>query len=231
MSTASYIRRFGKLAILILVVTLFVIGIFAIIDRVFRIQEIQVTGASVTVEVDPKKLTKNLLFFPRDLVRSELLSDNPLLSDVVITKKYPHTLIFTLSVRTPVARLQIISRQLLVDGRGVVLGENSAATNLLPVIAIPIEVAQPGATIQDARIISALSFIQEIGSSLPLTQISAFDSTSLLAKIGNTDILFREDASMRETATTLQTIFSGFRIKGTLPTRIDLRFDKPIVTF
>ncbi len=60
--------------------------------------------------------------------------------------------------------------------------------------------------------------------------ISEKDSASILATMGHTNIFLPQKGDLKVKAGTLQTIVMGFRIKGTLPTVIDLRFEKPIVT-
>lgn len=231
MSISSQFRKYGKMAVVIIVIIVTIVSAFAILDRVFRIEEIRVSGAPVRLVVDKKKLTRNLLFFPTDLVKNQLLADNPLISSITITKRYPHTLDIIVSVREGVARLSTGQQEFLVDADGVIIGEPTSLSQNLPIITINIAVVHIGDSVRDPGFLSALSFIRSMGTPGEIEQIEIFDSASLRAKIGKTDILFPQQGSMADIASTLQTIFSGFRIKGTLPTRIDLRFEKPIVTF
>ncbi len=231
MSISSHVRKYGKMVIVIFVVIACIFSSFTIVDSVFRIQEIRVSGAPVRVVIDQKKLTRNLLFFPTDLVKNQLLADNPLISSVTITKKYPHTLDIIVSVREGVARLLSGTQQFLVDADGVAIGEPTSLSQNLPIITINVPMIHVGDSVRDHGFLSALSFIRETRGLLEIEQVEIFDSASLLAKTGKTDILFPQQSTTSDIAATLQTIFSGFRIKGTLPTRIDLRFEKPIVTF
>lgn len=231
MSISSQFRKYGKMAAVMVVIIVTIVSAFSVLDRVFRIEEIRVSGAPVRLVVDKKKLTRNLLFFPTDLIRNQLLADNPLMSSIMIKKKYPHTLDIIVSVREGVARLSTGGQEFLVDAGGVIIGESTSLSQNLPIITINTAVVHIGDAVRDPGFLSALSFIRETRGSLEIEQIEVFDSASLRAKIEKIDILFPQQASMKDIATTLQTIFSGFRIKGTLPTRIDLRFEKPIVTF
>ena len=52
---------------------------------------------------------------------------------------------------------------------------------------------------------------------------------SIRVEIQQLDIFFPQDGDIVEHIRTLQTLFTGFRIKGVLPAHIDLRFGKPVV--
>jgi hypothetical protein len=79
--------------------------------------------------------------------------------------------------------------------------------------------------------VTALAFLNGTRDFLPIQTITIEDDSSLRAKSNTMDILFPQDGSMPAILATLQTLLSGFRIKGTLPTLIDLRFNKPMVKF
>ncbi|KKU88687.1 MAG: hypothetical protein UY16_C0003G0029 [Candidatus Gottesmanbacteria bacterium GW2011_GWA2_47_9] len=187
------IRKFCRFVVFLAVISTLATGIFFIQSKVFEIQTIEVAASGVSVILDEKKMTNNLLFFSPEKIRRMLLDENILLADVRFTKKYPHTLIVEPVLRTPVGRL--------TTQTGIVV------------------------------LVQSLRFAEAVGGQEVISSITARDGPSLVATIGETDILFTQDVEVETVATTLQTLLTGFRIKGSLPKTIDLRFDKPIVTF
>jgi hypothetical protein len=221
-------RRFGKLFIAVLIIFACSISVFYITNRIFTIRYIEIAGNDVQVIVDEKRLSKNLLFFPSEKFRNEIIKSNPVLQDVRFEKKYPHTLRIIPVIRTPFVRLQTENRLVLVDRDGVVLQDGDHGLSL-PICIVQIPPFHVGETLIDPKIQFLLAFVREIQESLPIASIQQLDSTYYQVKVDKTDIYITQDKPVGETTSTLQTLIAGFRIKGTLPTVVDLRFDKPIV--
>lgn len=199
--------------------------------KLFEIKTISIIGSGLSVSIDQNKITKNLLFFPAAKLRQQILHDQPLISEVIFKKKYPHTLIIEALPRVASARFEDGGRVVLVDKSGVILGDAATRSNL-PLLIFNIGIPlTPGTEIKDKSVLGALSFINITQDFLNIENIVQADSLSLRATLGKTEIFFPQQGDLRQIQTTLQTLFSGFRIKGTLPTVVDLRFAKPIVTF
>lgn len=221
-------RKFGKVLIAVIIVLLVSVGSYVLLVRFFSIRSIEVVGNDVQVIVDQKRISKNLLFFPSDKFRSELLESNPLLSDVRFEKVYPSTLRIIPTIRSPFVRLQSGDRLVLVDRTGVVLQDGDR--NLpLPLIEMSLPPFRVGEKLTDPRIVLLLPFIDTFGESLSITAIIEQEGSYFQVKTAKTDIYITQDKPIDETMATLQTLIDGFRIKGTLPAVVDLRFDKPIV--
>ena len=201
------------------------------VNTLFTIRSIEVVGEGVRVSIDPEKIPRNLLFFPVERVKNDLLRDYPTIESVNIKKKYPGTLVIITTLRTPKAIVHTENNTYAIDKEGVVLEENPKKTYDVPKIRIDVPPASSGKRVSDPRITAALSFLQETEGSIAITQITSGKGDTLLATDGVMNILFPQKSDMQAIARTLQTMFVGFRIKGALPASIDLRFDKPVVTF
>jgi hypothetical protein len=112
-----------------------------------------------------------------------------------------------------------------------VLEDSDTSIPDLPHLVIPLTAVRIGETINDPRVAAAIAFVKGTRDFLPVQTITIEDESSLRAKSNTMDILFPQDGSSATILATLQTLLAGFRIKGTLPTFIDLRFNKPIVKF
>ena len=214
------IRNFSRWFVGLLVLAVTTGILFMVTSKFFAIREVSIIGDRVDLVIDERLFVKNLLFFPTSRVRENLLKENILLKNITITKKLPHTLIIDVKLRRPIARLARGGQRVLVDEEGVVLGEAQEASHLT-------EVILEG----DEAIRQALTFLDLAAETLVVQQVTILDSQSLRARVNTTDIYFPQSGPLEEKVATLQTLVAGFRIKGTLPKIIDLRFDKPTVMF
>jgi hypothetical protein len=228
---AIFLRKFGKVLGYVVVFCLFSVAVYWIVIRQFTVTHIVVVGNNIRVQIDEEKLPKTLLLFPAQSIRIQLLADNPILADIQFQKKYPHTLVIVPTLRSAVGRLVVLSREVLIDGSGIVLAEGDASSQNLPRLVIPVTGIRIGEKITDQRVAAALAFISGMRDIAPVTAVSVEDEASLRAKSDKLDILFPQAEETQALLATLQTLLSGFRIKGSLPTFIDLRFDKPIIKF
>jgi hypothetical protein len=228
---ATFWRKFGRIVGHILLFCLFSAAVWWLGIWAFTIKNIVVIGTNIQVQVDETRLPKTLLLFPAAKLRAQLLTDNPILADLQFQKKYPHTLIIVPTLRTAIVRLQITGRQVLLDESGIVLMDADSSSVSLPCIFVPLPVVQIGRKIDDRRVTAGIDFITGMRQIVPIQMINIEDGSSLRAKSDTLTIVFPQDGDMGATLATLQTLLAGFRIKGTLPTFIDLRFDKPLVKF
>ena len=225
---SSVRRKYGKIFLATSFILAASVLLYLFITRFFAIQTIEIVGQNVRVVIDNKKIPKNLLFFPTDRIRSEILHDNALLGDIQFQKVFPHTLKIKPVVRTPFARLFADNRMVLVDRTGVVLQDGDEGLPL-PLIRVPLSPFRVGETLHDAKVQFALTILDATRQYLTIETITNTDGSTYLAKDTKTDIFVTQDKPISETLATLQMLITGFRIKGTLPTVVDLRFDKPIV--
>lgn len=223
------IRKFGRLFVVLCFMILSAIGLFYAQSKLFEIQKVEVIGSGVTIQLDEEKIAKNLLFFPSGKVRAMLMAENSLLADVRFIKKYPHTLLIEPVVRTPIARLVTQSQIVLVDSVGIVVPGDPQQT--LPVLTFDVGMVHEGQKLSDPRVLQSLRFVETMQDPWAIDTVTTQDGTTLIAVYDKSDILFTQDAPIPTLTSTLQTLLTGFRIKGSLPKIIDLRFDKPIVRF
>lgn len=224
-------RKMRFRVVYVLLFILFSVAVYFLVVKVFTIQEIRVLSDTIQVSIDEKKLPRTLLFFPSDKFRAEILKDNPILADIRFEKNYPHTLVIIPTLRPKAAVITAPTRRVFVDERGIVLADADTPFFGLPHIDVNVSGLRIGQKIDDTRILTSLSFLAGIQPTMPIETVTISDDGVIRAHTGNLDILFTQEEEIASILTTLQTLITGFRIKGTLPSVIDLRFDKPVVTF
>jgi hypothetical protein len=228
--TGSFRRKFGRWIVAILITVGLGYGIYRLTTWVFTIHTIEIVGEHAIVTVDEKRISKNLLFFPSDVFRTQILQSSPALADVQFEKKFPGTLRIIPILRTPAAILVSSDRVVLVDEQGIVLADGDGGLHL-PVLNIPTEAFRVGQALADVRVQLALALVKGLAPDVVIHSVIYENSSYLRAKSEKLDIIVTQEKSAEETMATLQLLVSGFRIKGTLPKVVDLRFDKPIVIF
>lgn len=196
----------------------------------FTIRAVEVIGHGVVVSLDETKITKNLFLFPSQRIRERLLRDNPLLRNVIIRKKYPHTLVIELVKRRAAAVLLTGDQTVVLDEDGVVLPLSEKGDSL-PMIILDVGGVPVGQAVTDGGVLVSLQMMRGLGDAWHIGSITKRESGLLVAKYQESEIFFTQEKDPGVLSATLQTLLTGFRIKGSLPKVIDLRFDKPIVTF
>lgn len=223
-------RKFGRIVIVLIGVGA-ICGFFSWgINGIFTIRNVEVAGEGIQVEVDEATLPRNLLFFPVEKVTQQLLRDYALAGSVIIQKKYPNTLRITAIARKPFVIAGIGRETYLLDEQGIVLIQYPLEKGL-PLIRIALGGVLPGVKISDQAVLASVNFMRETQNIIPIRDVTLNDTTSLRAQSATMSIVFTQHADIPLLVRTLQTVIAGFRIKGTLPTTVDLRFDKPVVTF
>jgi hypothetical protein len=230
MALAPFRRKFGKIFLIILLTVLFGWGMWHMGRWMFTIREIEVVGEHIQVHIDERRISKNLLFFPAESIRAQVLSDNQWLKDVRFEKKFPSVLRIVPILRDPMVILQSSERIVLLDRDGIVLAEGDQGLSL-PLIVMPGLHVRIGQKLTDERVQYILAFIDALKSDVTFHRIMYEENAYFRAIAEKVNIIIAQDRPVSKTVSTLQMLFAGFRIKGTLPSVVDLRFDKPVVTF
>lgn len=231
MSMSVWIRRYGRTVTGVMCVMLVSYSAYWGIDQVFRLQTLVVVGNNFQVAIDEKRLAKNVLFFPSERLRQELLNDYPILEDVIFRKQLPHAIEMSVLVREPVLEIQTPKQVVFVAHGGVTTAPPLINNRILPILHIDLPPVSVGKLITHPLVQVAVRFIEEKPSELQVSRMQAMDFGSLSVFTDMTEVVLTSGGDMKEKSRTLQSLLWGFRMKGASPTRVDLRFDKPVVTF
>jgi cell division septal protein FtsQ len=200
-----------------------------VVLSLFTIQTVTIEGVPAHVSIDTYSFPNNLLFFPSEQVRKELLTSYPQFSDVTLIKKYPSTLIIHFTPRIPIARLMTDSRSLAIDSNGLVLGDST--DEKLPALYVSTLELHTGQQAVGQSITTSLAFLSVMGQDGHIETIRMAEQNTLLVKTAEMIILLDQNSNGSQRAHTLQDLLSGFRIRGTRPKVVDLRFEKPVISF
>lgn len=221
-------RQFARIILFLIIVTL-VIGVPIVFIRYFTIKHVEVTGSTVLFEYDANKLGDNLLFLPVDRIKKLLLTTYPVIQTLEIIKKFPDTLIISLSLYKPLAIFSGTNGNKLLTETGLVIGNaREEDFNLYPVIHDYPTSLFDGVIYTEPFILSVLAMIHEFSLSAK-TDIYVMPGDSYSLILDNVEVVFPSTKEVVYLKRTLQGLLQGFRIKGTLPKQIDLRYDNPVI--
>lgn len=225
LSTSFLIQR--KKIRLGIIICVFIVLLSFGIGKLTKIKTINVVGVPAKIEIDSETISRNLLFFPVEKVRKKLLEEYPQFSDIKIHKRYPQTLEVELIAREPIAVVQTSGRRVLVDKEGMIIGDTD--NNEKPIIDLP-NFQIKGTKIDHPAVKASLAFLAGMAQYDDIKRIIVEHGTLRVQTSAMTYIM-TEKRDGSESARTLQSLLTGFRIRGTLPKIIDLRFEQPVVTW
>jgi len=185
-------------------------------------------------EITSLTFGKNIIFFPTEAVKKEIFREKPTLKAVKIKKKLPNKLIFELKEREGIVALGLEGEQgfYIVDSEGVLLAKTKNSSLPLILLSQPIGL-DIGQKIEEEEILRAINFLTNLRLNLfepkQARIISPFSLEVLLK--GDVTLLFSLKKEAQIQLDSLQFIFSRSKIEGKTIRKIDLRFDKPVLTY
>ena len=195
---------------------------------------------------------RNIFTLKKQQVVSALTAFDADLAEVKVVKKLPNKLLITLKKRQPIAQLVpflnldfigldstasatisgVMTNQFFqLDKSGEIFVAGHQPASLFPLVAVPetfnFELKVSPASQQISQLIQSLQEHYVNFNSLAwLNQSLAVVKTTL-----GSYAIINPSQSINSQIASLQFILSGFKIGESLPKKIDLRFDKPVLTF
>ena len=208
------------------------------INEFFLIKNIQLIAEKKFVLVNKDKLiNKSLLFADEGKISKKIILENYLLKAAVVEKIWPDTLKISVVFYEPCASLIINNGFFILSCDGRILQKTQDTLNDLPVINFYQKLNsgffQIGDWIDYKDIKQALFFVDKLQqiNTVPLT-IDIKGQDMLVFNLAGTKKIIFSNSKDRETQDyQLELIIKQFKIEGKDFNKIDLRFDKPIISF
>jgi len=195
---------------------------------------------------------KNIFTFSKASIENQLNSSDLNFADIQVKKKLPQTLIITINSRLPLAQLapvknmeftaltstasaslsgQIINQFYNLDSSGTVYAQSDQQAYDLALVLIPEN--QPislGKSDISQLIVEIINSLQE--HFVSFESVAWLNQDVLIVKtIPLSYAILNIHKSFSSQVASLQYILAGSKIEKELPTKIDLRFDKPVLTY
>jgi cell division septal protein FtsQ len=220
------IRLLFKFILPIIIIS-YLLNIFC--THFFKIQSIEVIGNDIQIEFDTKIINQNLLFFPSEHYRNQIMHDYPQIESVIFHKKYPSTLQLSINMREAFACVEMDHIIYVIDEKGYIIGFDINKCQNLPSIIIPKTANSNFIRINNPLVDHILPLIKALSSEISIQNVSFEEGGIIRIVFDKTSIIISQDQDINSLVSTLQTLIRGVRMKGIMPRSIDLRFTKPII--
>lgn len=235
-------KRYSQLTKSILAIFLISVVVFLVLLGIYtitRIQNILLNGGMVD-KTALRGLSiiyqKNLFFISSEELEKTLLKENPQLQSVSVQKLFPNSVVLTTEPEPIVAALEMNEGYALLSSEGKIIKKSKQIKEGFPLIRyyqkLNYAAYSSGDTIQHLDLLSALHFILEVrdvGLKADTVDINGIDM--LLFSIGAKTIVFTTQKNKEIQDYELDQIIRQFKIEGKDFKSLDLRFEKPIITF
>ncbi|MBI4008910.1 FtsQ-type POTRA domain-containing protein [Candidatus Roizmanbacteria bacterium] len=185
---------------------------------------------------------RNLLFLSTKNIEKIILAKNPNIKSVSVVKKYPQTLMLFLELSKSEAYLMLNTGLATLDENGKVLYKTKTKDQDLPLLnfyqKFDYSQINAGESLDYKEIITALFLLTKLKN---LNQkVESIDINGLSMIVFNVKdfasnrqikLLFTTEKDKQKQAYELEIIIKQFKIEAREFKILDLRFDKPIITF
>lgn len=240
MQQISYSRKLlytTRTIFLTLIFTVIFLGLFLAGSSFINVQKITIKGEN-TGKLRGLNMyyQKNLLFLRTENIEKSLLANNPELLSVSVEKVFPNSLIITVIFQPVQAMIEMSGGYAYLSEDGKIIRKSREKNDIFPLIyyyqKLNYSYVSAGDDLKYIDIISTLHFIKknsELGLKTDSVDISGLDM--LLFTIGDKKIFFTTEKEIKIQDYELEQIIKQFKIEGKEFKNLDLRFEKPIVTF
>lgn len=233
MKTKKTIVKLVKLILLVAGGILIVFSLFQLLrGDFFKINQIvcldrdQPCQTDWWFKVNGLVLGKNIISLSPQKTEELIKEELPGIDQVEIKKKLPDKLIVYLTKRKPIAVVEVNSDYYQVDYQGIILAKLDQPTDLPLIVCSDCQFESP-------VILSSLDFLyQLLISGIEARRLEITDSRELTVflKTGP-KVLISLDKNIKEQVDSLQLILERAKIEGKQIELIDLRFDKPVISY
>lgn len=230
-----FFRKYNKILSLLILALLF-LGMLFSFDYFLGVKFISIDGTTSSLYGIEKLKKSNILFIQEAKIQNSLKKENPLIDEIYIKKKYPSTLLITVRELKSFAYIKGNTKYLIISDNGRILQKTNEKPVNIPNIryyqVINEDIFKTGDKIQFKDLNAGLFFLkalQDIGLNVESVDIVGFDM--VLCKVNSSEIIFSTEKEKEQQIYNAGEVIKKFRVEGKEYRKIDVRFEKPFVTF
>ncbi len=216
-----------------------VFSLILFVDTTFRIKNIQYLSTIDDVPVSglPAIKDRHLFLTTEEEIVDIITRSNPTIKTVTVEKQYPDTISLTFVRYTPKAYLKTVDGYFLLAEEGIVLGKSQAVDNeTLPIITYyqssPFTQYQAGTQLPFQDIRDSIYFIgklRSMGINIISIDIAGFHMLGLYTE--DKKYFFSSEKERNIQIYHLEQAVKRFSTDDQVYETIDVRFEKPVITF
>ncbi|MEX2028336.1 MAG: FtsQ-type POTRA domain-containing protein [Candidatus Curtissbacteria bacterium] len=220
-------------AVIYLAITMVVAtGILMLSNKIFAISKIEAANSCVTSESlakDTKIIGSNIIFINEGDLKDQIKKRYNCVADIKISKKLPNTLQVDVANFEPSVQIEGTNLYLAANGQ-----VTDSAGSKKPVLYLTksIEIAKNQKITDNQTVYAAQIAAGLTKSDFTVASIRLLDARDIAVYSPQEAIaIFSSDKDLNLQIDSLQQVLAKARIDATKIAKIDLRFDKPVVTF
>lgn len=232
-------RKIKKIILPLLLTLGFSAGFYLIIrSDLFSVSKIVVT-TDYDINANPKVTAilrdikgKNILLVNDKNLIGQIKAMDIKIKEVEIKREIPNKITVQIESRQALAAIPVNGKYYLMDREGLFFSEQLGASGMA-IINLGLQNIHLGSRIDERRKFILL-IIDSLKGEERVADLYEREEDLEVHLSNGTTVFFSAEKTEGETQTALnalQTIISRFRIEGKRPNKIDLRFEKPVVSF
>ncbi len=220
-----------------LVSSFFVFAFLIVFSPLLEVKDVTVDDdqkclKNLNYNIDKDLVGKNLVFLNTQNLAQNLEVELTCIEKIEFEKKFPTQIAITIKAKSPVANIEGINLQVTANG---LLVKKDDRQNL-PTIFLPKDAQfdlKANNEIKDETILSAIKISENLLKSdfspasiriIQKDEIAVYSLKDML-------VIFTSEKGLETQVNSLQLILSKAKIDAAKITKIDLRFDKPVITY
>lgn len=230
-------KKVGKIFVLIFFLT-FISTVIYFFVKYFSVRSIEIESSENSPEVIGLTTLKNsnLIFLNEAKIEKSLLENNTNLKEIKLEKKYPNTLILKIKLNQPLAYLKLNQGYAAISENAKVIYKTKSEISNKTVIkyyqTFYYQQIQPNINLNFRDLEIALFFLKKLKDfDIKVDSIDINSLNMLVFNINQKKILFTSDRTKGDQSYELETLIKQFKIEAKDFKILDLRFNKPVVTF
>jgi cell division septal protein FtsQ len=231
-----FYRKYHK-SLFFLITVAFLIFTFYLFVNFFRIRNIIIKNQSTLPILGLEEIKEsNYFLFNENYFETRLKELNPLINKITIDKKFPNLVEIDFVEYVPAIAIQGNVKYLLLSDDGRILQKTNQLLQNIPLIHFYQKINEQTFNVGDrltyGDIIAALYYqksLYEMGLKTDSIDIVGFDM--IVCKVGGQEFVFSTQINKEKAIYEVGEIVKKFKIEGREYKKIDLRYDKPIVSF
>lgn len=214
---------------------LLILGLLLSIFYYFRVEHIVVEGTKQLSSLHMYD-NKSLFFINPINMQQQIIKNNPTIQEARVRIEYPQTLHISVIESAPVAKLVLQDGTILLSQTGKILAKQSESSDKL----VAIIHYQPlynrnfkvGQVIDMKEVVDAAFFIEEFHKlNMPVSNVDIRNESMIVLSSEGREVLVSATKDVQLQAAQLRVVIEQFRAKALSFSRLDLRFEKPIVVY
>lgn len=220
---------------LILIAFLSAILLSFLVYKTLSVTTIELHGAQTLIGLDQFTMKPLFLINSND-ASQDLLSRNPSFERIEISRQYPNRLIITATKSKMVGALKVSSGFYEISSTGKVLSKVRTKEGKLPLILLqqllPYESYSVGQIMSNREVVfSAYLLGQFTQNNIPIETVEMQGFDVVLCKGAGHTYVFSASKDKVAQFSDFAVIYRQFFVEGKKYSKIDVRFDKPVIVF